>query len=173
MLKIDSTRLTARQLHELGPLLPTCTTYSPNHTIELNPARCPSRDALIAWLAAVAPLYWYDGTVVPVDEHHIRRGRPCRARSCALALALHDATGEHWDVTSSHCSTFPTAARTWYIPYTLSTGARAFLSRFDRDPKRLIPPATFVLRMSGTSQRSRGPRPTLGLYQPECDPRHA
>ena len=173
MLKIDTARLTARQLHQLTPLLPTDATCSATHTLDLNPARSPSREALIAWLAAVAPIYWYDGTIVPVEHRHIEHGRPSRARSCALALALHDATGEHWDVTSSLCHTFPTAARTWYVPYTLSCGVRAFLSRFDRDPKPLIPPTTFVLRMSGTSLRSRCPRPTLGLYHPESDPHHA
>ena len=166
MLKIDTTRLTGRQLRDLTPLLPADATCSAIHTLDLNPAQCPSREALIAWLAAVAPFYWYDGTIVPVEHRHIDHGRPSRARSCALALALHDATGEHWDVTSSHCHTFPTAALTWFVPYALSYAARAFLSQFDRDPKPLIQPATFVLRMSGATLRSRGPRPTLGLYHP-------
>lgn len=173
MLKIDTTRLTDRQLHDVGPLLPPGATFTSTGTVELNPAECRSRDTLIAWLGATAPVYWYDGTVVAVEKHHIDRGRPSRPRSCALALALHDATGEHWDVTPSNCHTFPTAARTWYVPYALSSGARAFLERFDLDPKPLIAPATFVLRMSGAHQRTRGPQPTLGLYHPECEPRHA
>ena len=65
MLKIDTTRLTGHQLRDLTPLLPADATCSAIHTLDLNPAECPSREALIAWLAAVAPFYWYNGTIVP------------------------------------------------------------------------------------------------------------
>ena len=170
MLTIHTESLTARQLHHLGPLLPADTTYAPQHTIALNPADCPNRGALIAWLNAAAPLYWYDGTIVPVEQRHIFTGRPGRACSCALALALADATGEQWDVGPTRCHTFPTTARTWYVPYTLSAAARYFVQRFDHEPRELINPMTFVLRLSGSSVVSRGPRPTLDLYcpGPEC-----
>ena len=173
MLRIDTTHLTARQLHHVGPLLPPSTVFSPHRTIDLNPADCASRDALLAWLAATAPLWWYDGTIVPVDEHHITRGHRCRPRSCALALALHDTTGEPWDVTPTHCHVLPTLARTWYVDYALSASARAFLARFDRDPKPLIRPATFVLRIRHPAAPHHGPNPTLGLYHPEDDLHHA
>lgn len=173
MLRIDTTHLTARQLHHIDPLLPPTAIFSPRRTIDLNPADCTSRDTLLAWLAATAPLCWYDGTIVPVHEEHIARGRPCRARSCALALALRDATGEPWDVTATHCHALPTVARTWYIPYTLSPGVRDFLARFDRVPKPLIPPTTFVLRIADPEAAHHGPRPILGLYHHEDDHEHA
>ena len=173
MLKIDTTHLTARQLSRIGPLLPSTATFTTGHTIEVNPAECPTREALLAWLAATAPLWWYDGTIVPVDEHHIARGRPYRPRACALTLALHDATGESWDVTATHCHALPTMARTWYIAYTLSPGARDFLAQFDRVPKPLIRPATFVLRTFDPATPHHGPNPTFGLYHPEDEHHHA
>ena len=166
MLNIHTDTLTARQLHCLGQLLPRHRVDTRDHTIAVNPAECPHREALIAWLNATAPVYWHDGTVVPVECRHIAKGRPGRSCSCALALALHDATGELWDVGRSRCHTYPTAARTWYVPYTLSAAARYFVQRFDDEPHALIEPATFVLRMSGRSTVSRGSHPTLGLYSP-------
>ena len=166
MLTIHTDTLTARQLHGLGPLLPRQDVDIHNHTIAVNPAECPHREALIAWLNATAPVYWYDGTVVPVERHHIANGRPRRPCSCALALALHDATGEQWDVGRLRCHTYPTAARTWYVPYSLSDAARYFVRRFDEEPHGRIEPATFVLRLSGRSTASRGPHPTLDLYTP-------
>ena len=167
MLMIHTESLTARQLYHLGEILPACAAaFVPEQTVAVNPAKCPNRPALIAWLNAMAPVYWYDGTVVPVDERHIARGRPTRTCSCALALALHDATGEQWDVGQSFCHTFPTAARTWYVPYALSTSARQFVERFDDEPPALIDPATFVLRLSGDTPVSRGARPTLDIFHP-------
>ena len=137
-----------------------------DHAITFNPAECLHREALIAWLNATAPIYWYDGTVVPVERRHIAKGRPGRSCSCALALTLHDATGEQWEVGRSRCHAYPVAARTWYVPYALSRASRHFIKRFDQEPHALIESATFVLRMSGCSTVSRGPHPTLDLYTP-------
>ena len=106
MLTIHTDTLTARQLYCLGPLLPPHRVDTHDHTIAVNPAECPHREALIAWLNATAPVYWYDGTAVPVERRHIAKGRPGRTCSCALALALHDATGEQWDVGRSRCHTY-------------------------------------------------------------------
>ena len=166
MLTIHIDTLTARQLHGLGPLLPRHNVDVHNRTIAVNPAECPHREALIAWLNAAAPVYWYDGTAVPVERRHIANGRPRRPYSCALALALHDATGEQWDVGRFRCHTYPIVTRTWYVPYSLSAAARYFVRRFDEEPHGLIEPATFVLRLSGRSTVSRGPHPTLDLYTP-------
>lgn len=167
MLIIHTASLTARQLHHLGGILPAgAAAFAPEQTIAVDPATCPDRQTLIAWLNATAPVYWYDGTVVPVDERHVARGRPARPCSCALALALHDATGEQWEVGQSFCHTFPTAARTWYVPYALSACARRFVERFDDEPRELIDSATFVLRLSGDTPVSRGARPTLDVYHP-------
>ena len=166
MLTIHTDTLTARQLHDLGPLLPRHDVDIHNRTIAVNLAECPHREALIAWLNAAGPVYWYDGTAVPVERRHITKGRPGRSCSCALGLALHEATGEQWDVGRFRCHTYPTSARTWYVPYTLSAAARYFVQRFDEEPHALIEPATFVLRLSGRSTASRGPHPTLDLYTP-------
>ena len=76
MLTIHTDTLTARQLHRLGPLLPRHDVDIHDHTIAVNPAECPHREALIAWLNATAPIYWYDGPVVPVELRHITKGHP-------------------------------------------------------------------------------------------------
>ena len=48
-----------------------------------------------------------------------------------------------------------------------------FLARFDRVPKPLIPPTTFVLRIADPEPTHHGPRPILGLYHHEDDYEHA
>ena len=59
------------------------------------------------------------------------------------------------------------------MPYTLLTGARHFVERFDDEPREFIAPATFVLRLSGDIPLSRGSRPTLDIYHPAAHYSHS
>ena len=72
MLTIHTDTLTARQLHCLGPLLPRHGVDTHHHTIAVNLAECPHREALIAWLNATAPVYWGSIKIRGVK----RRNRP-------------------------------------------------------------------------------------------------
>ena len=79
------------------------------------------------------------------------RSRFCRSRCDRRAMGRRPVVLPH----------LPHRRAYLFVPYALSTGARHFVERFDDEPRELIDPATFVLRLSGDTPLSRGSRPTL------------
>lgn len=52
---IPTASLTARQLHHLGDILPPAAAFASGQIVAVNPAICPNRQTIFAWLNTMAP----------------------------------------------------------------------------------------------------------------------
>ena len=52
---IPTASLTARQLHHLGDILPAAAAFASGQIVAVNPAICPNRQTIFAWLNSMAP----------------------------------------------------------------------------------------------------------------------